>query len=222
MRSDLPLTRRGAALAGSMLLNLLLLAGVVAAMRGPDAPAPGARSALVTISITPAPRKTAPPPPVSEPEARQAAIPAPPMPEPRPAPVLPEAPGLAPVSTPPQTAQPPEAEPVPSSPPPPVLLSAPRQNDPPSSRIAAYRQQVWQRILAARPRGARGAGTVTVRFRIGRSGALVSADVSISSGQFMLDRMALQAVRKAAPFPAPPAGMDDAALTFTVPVAFHK
>ncbi|MCJ2178057.1 energy transducer TonB [Novosphingobium sp. 2580] len=77
-------------------------------------------------------------------------------------------------------------------------------------------------MLAARPRAASGTGTVTIRFRIDRSGALVSAQVIGPSGQFLLDRMALQAVRRAAPFPAPPAAMGEAELTFTVPVAFHR
>lgn len=214
--------RQSAALAGSLLLNLLLLAGVVAAMRGPDLLAPGVRSALVTVSMAPEPRKTAPPPPpAAKPETTQAATAGRPLPEPSPAPVLLPKPGPAPASTSAPAAPQPKAEP-----PRPAAAAVPRPEPRPAeasaSQIDAYRQQLWQSILAARPRGTAGTGTVTIRFRIDRSGALVSAAVTGSSGQFMLDRTALQAVRKAAPFPAPPADMDDAALTFTVPVNFHR
>jgi protein TonB len=60
---------------------------------------------------------------------------------------------------------------------------------------------------------ARGAARVT--FRIGGSGALAGARVSRSSGSAALDRAALGVIRRAAPFPPPPAG---AARTFTVEI----
>ncbi|MGE4307279.1 MAG: energy transducer TonB [Novosphingobium sp.] len=215
-------TRHGAALAGSLLLNLLLLAGVVAAMRGPDFLPSGNHPALVSISITPKPQKTAPPPPPSKapPVDKPSLAPTRPAPQDNPAP-LPTAPrGAPPASTAATTL--PEPKPAllpaaaPTTAPPPPSRPAPD-----ADRLDAYRQELWHRILAARPRRASGTGTVTIRFRIDRKGALVTSEIAGSSGQFLLDRLALQAVRKAAPFPAPPAEMEDAGLIFTVPVAFH-
>lgn len=216
-------TRHGAALAGSLLLNLLLLAGVVAAMRGPDFLPSGNHPALVSISITPKPQKAAPPPPPSKapPVDKPSLAPTRPAPEKNPAP-LPIAPhGSPPVSKPSMALPEPTPALVPATPPP-VAAPSPHRPEPTADRLDAYRQQLWHRILAARPRRATGTGTVTIRFRIDRKGALVSSEIAGSSGQFMLDRLALQAVRKAAPFPAPPAEMEDAGLTFTVPVAFHQ
>ncbi|MEE4118282.1 MAG: TonB family protein [Paracoccaceae bacterium] len=60
---------------------------------------------------------------------------------------------------------------------------------------------------------ARGAARVT--FRVAGSGALAGASLSRSSGSAALDRAALTVVRRAAPFPPPPAG---AARTFTVEI----
>jgi protein TonB len=55
-----------------------------------------------------------------------------------------------------------------------------------------------------RPRGVR--GTATVSYRISSSGGLAGASISRSSGSAKLDKAALQIVRRAAPFPKPPAG----------------
>jgi len=213
-------TRHGAALAGSLLLNLLLLAGVVAAMRGPDFLPSGNRPALVSISIAPKPQKTTPPPSNTPPTDKPSLAPTRPAPQDNPAP-LPTAPrGAPPANTAAITLPDPKPALVPAAAPT-MAPPPPNRPAPGADRLDAYRQQLWHRILAARPRRASGTGTVTIRFRIDRKGALVSTEVAGSSGQFLLDRLALQAVRKAAPFPAPPAEMDDAGLTFTVPVAFH-
>lgn len=215
-------TRHGAALAGSLLLNLLLLAGVVAAMRGPDVLPSGNHPALISISIAPKPQRAAPPPPPSNtpPTDKPSLAPTRPAPQDNPAP-LPTAPrGAPPANTAATTLREPKPALLPAAAPT-MAPPPPGRPAPDADRLDAYRQQLWQRILAARPRRASGTGTVTIRFRIDRQGALVSTEVAGSSGQFLLDRLALQAVRKAAPFPAPPAEMDDAGLTFTVPVAFH-
>jgi protein TonB len=111
----------------------------------------------------------------------------------------------------------PDANAAPTAP-----VAEPARSAPARDIIGAYRQQLWQRILAARPRGAKGTGTVIVRFRLSRDGSLLSAELAGSSGQFLLDRLALQAVRRAAPFPAPPDGMPDSALVFTVPLSFES
>ncbi|MCT2400373.1 energy transducer TonB family protein [Novosphingobium mangrovi (ex Huang et al. 2023)] len=213
-------SRKGGAIAASLLLNMLLLAGVVAAMRGPRLLPTGERHALVSIALRPEPRHTTPPPsaPKVEASGRQDHVASLPVPEEKPARVLLAKPG----ATPPSASLPQPL--VPEIEPPAPAASRPAPTPSPEAAadvLDAYRQQIWNRILAARPRGARGSGTVQIRFRIDRNGALLSADIVGSSGRFMLDRMALQAVRRAAPFPPPPESLGTPPLAFTVPVAFH-
>ena len=56
-------------------------------------------------------------------------------------------------------------------------------------------------------------GVAMVRFRIGAGGGLAGLSLARSSGSDKLDRIALDQVRRAAPFPPPPAG---ARTSFTV------
>ncbi|MDP4023358.1 TonB family protein [Methylobacterium sp. NEAU 140] len=64
---------------------------------------------------------------------------------------------------------------------------------------------------ADRPTGAAGsgtrtrAGTVEIRIRIARDGSVIDAQVERSSGSAARDAGALAAIRKAGPFPSPPA-----------------
>lgn len=51
-------------------------------------------------------------------------------------------------------------------------------------------------------------GTVVVAFRVAPSGALASARVTRSTGDPSLERVALDHIRRAAPFPPPPAGAE--------------
>ncbi|RGP36715.1 energy transducer TonB [Pseudotabrizicola alkalilacus] len=51
-------------------------------------------------------------------------------------------------------------------------------------------------------------GTVVVAFRVAPSGALASARVARSTGDPSLERVALDHIRRAAPFPPPPAGAE--------------
>ncbi|MFN4160347.1 MAG: TonB family protein, partial [Gemmobacter sp.] len=64
--------------------------------------------------------------------------------------------------------------------------------------------QVLRQIHAARKPRAPARGTVVVAFSIAPSGALAGASVERSSGSPALDRVALDHIRRAAPFPAPP------------------
>lgn len=65
---------------------------------------------------------------------------------------------------------------------------------------------VLRQIHAARKPRAPARGTVVVAFSIAPSGALAGASVERSSGSPALDRVALDHIRRAAPFPAPPKG----------------
>ena len=60
-------------------------------------------------------------------------------------------------------------------------------------------------------------GVVKVMFTIGGKGELVSVRVSTSSGSRILDRSAIRAIEKAAPFDPPPKG----ALTLELPIRYQ-
>jgi protein TonB len=81
---------------------------------------------------------------------------------------------------------------------------------------AAYRAKVWSALARHKPRVGK-PGSTTVTFAIGAGGALGSVQVSRSSGNAELDRMAIQAVRNAAPFPPPPSG----ATFYTIQIYFR-
>jgi len=69
-----------------------------------------------------------------------------------------------------------------------------------------------------RPRAVVGATAATVRFRINRSGDLVSLRLARGSGRPDFDRAALAAVRSAAPFPPPPLEAAEADLEFEITI----
>jgi periplasmic protein TonB len=70
---------------------------------------------------------------------------------------------------------------------------------------STYKGKVYRKINRKKLR-AKIKGTVRVSFGISASGALTRLSVSRSSGSGKLDQLALQQVRRAAPFPAPPDG----------------
>lgn len=65
-----------------------------------------------------------------------------------------------------------------------------------------------------------GRGQVVVLIALSPSGALISARVVSSSGNQALDQRVLAAVRRASPFPKPPAGSTAAQRLFTFPYRF--
>jgi protein TonB len=85
---------------------------------------------------------------------------------------------------------------------------------------AAYLHRLWLRIMEHRPAGLGLAGTVTLGFRLDGEGRLAGARVTRSSGIALLDRAALQALRRAAPFPAPAPGMESGGEDFEVEIRF--
>ncbi|UWQ35700.1 TonB family protein (plasmid) [Leisingera sp. M527] len=76
-----------------------------------------------------------------------------------------------------------------------------------------YRGQVLRRVMRAKRQRVNIRGAALVRFSIAANGTLQSARIAKSSGSAKLDSIALAQVRRAAPFPAPPAG---AKTTYTV------
>jgi periplasmic protein TonB len=71
---------------------------------------------------------------------------------------------------------------------------------------AAYAKAVLKKVRATRKKSGAGKGTVVVGFAIDPSGGLASVQVLKSSGSATLDAVALDHIRRSAPFPVPPAG----------------
>lgn len=76
-------------------------------------------------------------------------------------------------------------------------------------------------LARTKPRGLQMAGVAVVTFALLPSGELEYAHVSKSSGKALLDSAALNAVRRAAPFPRPPASMQRSELVFSIPYRFE-
>lgn len=80
---------------------------------------------------------------------------------------------------------------------------------------------LWRLIDANRPRGVNMKGAAVILFRLSADGTLEAAQVSRTSGNILLDKIALRSVRQAAPFPRPPGDLSVTALTFEIPINFH-
>lgn len=89
-----------------------------------------------------------------------------------------------------------------------------------SAQKSAYLHRIWLRIMACRPADLGLSGTVRLAFRLDETGALTHAQVVGPSGMALLDRAALQALRRAAPFPAPPEHMRPDIEDFEVEIRF--
>ncbi|WP_245410632.1 energy transducer TonB [Notoacmeibacter marinus] len=85
-----------------------------------------------------------------------------------------------------------------------------------SAAVRRYPGRVRSRIASRVTGGAR--GTVHVTFTVGRGGGLNGARISRSSGSSAADRAALNAVRRAAPFPPIPSEAGRSSWSFTVPI----
>jgi protein TonB len=87
-----------------------------------------------------------------------------------------------------------------------------------AKRLSAqsYNSRIWSAVARHKPRvGRRGSASVT--FGVAASGRLGFVRVSRSSGDARLDQLAVATVRKAAPFPPPPAGLP----SFTIRISFQ-
>jgi periplasmic protein TonB len=171
-----------------------------------------------------------PEPKEPEKEKKEKVVEAPPAPDPD-------------VAMPPEP--PPEEGPIEHKPAPAVAPAAPvptaPQNAPapaeraaapavaPTARPTPAAVASWQRLLVAQlerhkryPPQARGkVGVARLEFSIDRSGRVLASRIIHSSGSDALDQEALALIRRAAPFPPPPAGLPDDGLSFVVPVRYH-
>lgn len=99
------------------------------------------------------------------------------------------------------------------------IASPPPRASSDAARIWSAR--IWRHIVARRPRGLRMAGVVILSFAVDRDGNIHDACVARSSGNAMLDRLALRGLGRAAPLPPPPDSVGDDALRFTIPFTFE-
>lgn len=111
----------------------------------------------------------------------------------------------------------------------PPSAPAPQQDAAPAAKTSSasaedalrlYNMDIWARIQRHKPSRIRLRGTVTLSFSIARDGGLTASAISLSSGSDILDHVALDALRDAAPFPPPP-GNNDGPMDFTIPFEFR-
>jgi periplasmic protein TonB len=99
---------------------------------------------------------------------------------------------------------------------------APQQKDKVKSAPSAWQREVV-RLIALKPRYPAMSrlvgewGTVVVDFRVDRQGRIAHIGIARSSGSARLDDAALELVRQAQPFPAPPTG---AKLDLSIPISY--
>jgi protein TonB len=87
--------------------------------------------------------------------------------------------------------------------------------------LLTYAAQVRARVADNKPAGSGSRGTAVIVFGVTTSGGLAYANVAKTSGIASLDQAALSAVRRAAPFPDPPAGASPAQLRFSIALYFQ-
>ncbi|SNZ20591.1 energy transducer TonB family protein [Cohaesibacter gelatinilyticus] len=84
-----------------------------------------------------------------------------------------------------------------------------------------YKGKVRRKIIRKkRSLGRRHKGTAVIRFTVSANGRMSGLRLTRSSGNARVDKEALAMARRAAPFPAFPAGMPRNAKQFTVPIKF--
>jgi len=137
---------------------------------------------------------------------------------------------VPPAPVPPVAALPPP-EPIKPQPSPAPVAPAPLTTAPPRAHASAAQVRSWYSSIvkqlerhksyppAARNRGE--TGEVELAFSIDREGHVLSSRIVRSSGYPALDQETMTTVRRAAPFPTPPNGLDGQKFDFTVPVKFN-
>lgn len=73
--------------------------------------------------------------------------------------------------------------------------------------LQRYQDLVWRMIMARRPPTAHLRGGAQIAFHLMPSGAPCDIRIARTSGDPMLDRLAIATVQRAGPFPKPPAGL---------------
>ncbi len=175
-----------------------------------------------------------PPLPLETPKVELAPSPPSPEPsevEPAPPPPSPEPPRIEPLPRP--LPEPVKPQPVPPTPSPPSHASAASaaaaaadETAPTVQKLSAGREVAWRGSLVAHLNRFRHfspglvSGTVRVGFAIDAEGQISTIGIVAGSDNAALDEAALSLVRRASPFPKPPAGVTGKHLSFVVPIHF--
>lgn len=88
-----------------------------------------------------------------------------------------------------------------------------------NAKASNYPGKVYSKIRRTRQKRAGGTGVARVRFSIATNGALASVRIAGSSGSSSVDSVAVDHIRRSAPFPPPPAG---AKRQFVIPVEVRR
>ena len=133
-------------------------------------------------------------------------------------PAVPDADVQLPVETKPE-------KPVEESPPVSQATSPPRPR-PSAAQIASWHRKIALQVerhkgYPAAAQDRHETGTAELAFTLDRNGKVVASRVVRSSGFAALDQETLETVRRAQPFPPPPANMPGETFDFTVPIRFN-
>lgn len=210
----------------SLLMTGLLVTVLVAGLRGPRSGPPTPHTSQPPVFALPAEPAAS-----DRPDAQEHPVPgreaAPDLMAPAPPPPSQTVPANGSEAE--ELIRPPSALPSQSAPvSPPIMMARPSTpppaQDPPDADTAwrSYQVLLWQRVMARRPDGPHLSGEATLRFTLDTRGGIIAAAIERSSGNRMLDRIALRALRDASPFPPPPTEIRDRELTFTIRFRYNQ
>ena len=86
---------------------------------------------------------------------------------------------------------------------------------PGNAAVSNYAGLVMQHLSKFRRPRAHTTGSALITFTVAASGAIDSIEISEGSGSYRFDRDAVKFIERAAPFPEPPANIDN---TFSVEI----
>ena len=125
----------------------------------------------------------------------------------------------------PTDVKPPE-KPIEESTPPVLQATAPPRPRPTAAQVASWHRQIALQVerhkgYPASARGRHETGTAQLAFTLDRNGKVLASRVVKTSGFASLDQETIDTVRRAQPFPPPPANMPGETFDFTVPIRFN-
>ncbi|MFY9601772.1 MAG: energy transducer TonB, partial [Pseudolabrys sp.] len=121
--------------------------------------------------------------------------------------------------------KPPEKPAEEPTPPVPQATAPPRPR-PSAAQVASWHRQIALQVerhkgFPASARARHETGTAELAFTLDRNGKVLASRVVRTSGSASLDQETIDTVRRAQPFPAPPANMPGETFDFTVPIRFN-
>jgi len=107
----------------------------------------------------------------------------------------------------------------------PVVETAPPKISPSAAQVTSWHRKIAEQVerhkgYPAAARARRQTGVAEVVFAIDRDGKVVASRIARSSGHAALDQETIATVKRAQPFPAPPANMPGDTFEFRVPIRF--